>query len=375
MTNDAADRKFLLAAIRLAERGHGGAEPNPMVGCVIVHSGHIVGRGFHARCGEAHAEVNALFDAGGSARGSTAYVTLEPCSHHGRTGPCTQALKAAGVTRVVFATRDPHPAASGGMDALRAAGITVEHAPLPEADDLNAPFLTRVLEGRPWVTAKWAQSLDGAIATSTGESQWMSCAQSRRRVHRERACVDAILTGMGTVRADDPLLTARGVRVLRRARRVVVDRRLELSLESALVRSIGIAPLTVACSAQACLEHADHADALRAAGAQIVEMADGADGWRALLHHVHEAHQTSTLLVESGGGLLGKLIEAQLVDEVWAFVSPRLMGDARAPGPVRGLDPLRLADATRWRVASCGRSGDDVELRLRRSCAEVSASA
>lgn len=366
MPAESATRRFLLAAARLALRGHGGAEPNPMVGCVIVHDGHVVGRGWHRRCGEAHAEVNALTDAGERARGATAYVTLEPCNHHGRTGPCSHALIAAGVTRVVFATRDPNPTATGGMQALEAAGIDAVHHPLPETDELNAPFVKRVTTRLPWVTVKWAQTLDGAIATRSGESQWISCETSRRRVHRERARVDAILTGMGTVRADNPRLTARGTPILRRARRVVVDRHLELEASSALVKTIAQAPLTVACSREAIAGRASHADVLRAAGADVLAIDDGAEGLTALLRDLHARLGVSTVLVEAGGGLVGKLVDAGLVDELWAFLAPIVMGDGEAPRPVRGIDPVRLADCTRWRTLSMARSGDDVELRLRR---------
>lgn len=366
MLADHETRKHLLAAARLALRGHGGAEPNPMVGCVIVRDGVVIGRGWHARCGEAHAEINALAQAGERARGATAYVTLEPCNHHGRTGPCSHALIAAGVARVVFATRDPNPTATGGMQALESAGIEAIHHPLPETDDLNAPFVKRVATRLPWVTAKWAQTLDGAIATRSGESQWISGETSRRRVHRERARVDAILTGMGTVRADDPRLTARGTPILRRARRVVVDRHLELETTSALVKTIAHAPLTVACSREAITARANHADALRAAGADVLAIDDGADGLTALLRDLHARLGVSTVLVEAGGGLVGKLVDAGLVDELWAFLAPIVMGDAEAPTPVRGIDPVRLADCTRWRVMSMARSGDDVELRLRR---------
>lgn len=366
MPAEADARRFLLAAAKLALRGHGGAEPNPMVGCVIVRDGAVVGRGWHRRCGEAHAEVNALLDAGDRAHGATAYVTLEPCNHHGRTGPCSHALIAAGVSRVVFATRDPNPTASGGMQALLAAGIEAIHHPLPETDDLNAPFLKRVATNLPWVTAKWAQTLDGSIATRTGESQWISCETSRRRVHRERARVDAILTGMGTVRADDPRLTARGTPILRRARRVVVDRDLDLDAGSALVRTLDRAPLTVACSRGAHAERHAHADLLRGLGVDVLAIDDGTEGLTALLRDLHARLGVSTVLVESGGGLLGKLLAAGLVDELWAFVAPMLVGDAQAPGPVRGLDPAVLDDCTRWRMTSMARSGVDVELRLRR---------
>lgn len=366
MLDDRAALRHLRAAAALALRGHGGAEPNPMVGCVIVRDGEVVGRGWHQRCGDAHAEINALRDAGDRARGATAFVTLEPCNHHGRTGPCTTALLGAGIERVVFASHDPNPIAGGGMAALRAAGIEAACLPCDACDELNAPFLKRVTQRLPWVTAKWAQTLDGAIATRTGESQWISCATSRRRVHRERARVDAIVTGMGTVRSDDPRLTARGTPILRRARRVVISKGVDLRLDSALCRSLDTAPLTLACSRESLERQATQADALRNAGVDILPIDEGTAGLAGCLSDLHTRLGVSTVLVESGGGLLGRLIAAGLVDELWAFIAPSLMGDANAPGPVRGIDPLRLADASTWRVTSMLASGCDLEVRLRR---------
>jgi len=214
-------------ALALAERGRGRVEPNPLVGCVIVKMGRVVGEGFHRRFGGPHAEVIALNRAGRAARGATAYVTLEPCCHHGKTGPCTDALIRAGVKRVVTACRDPFKKVAGkGIAQLHRAGITVEVGLLRvEAQSLNAPFFKRVTTGLPWVIAKWAMTLDGAISSGKkGPSRWISGPQSRRMVHELRARVDAILIGIGTALADDPLLTARGVKVRRVARRVVDKR-------------------------------------------------------------------------------------------------------------------------------------------------------
>src|SRR5919197_3355884 len=207
----ASDLDWMSRALELAERGRGFVEPNPLVGAVVVRDGRVVGEGWHRRYGEAHAEVNALAAAGEAARGATLYVTLEPCCHHGKTPPCTDAVLRAGVRRVVAAMADPFPQVAGqGVAQLRAAGVEVEVGVCErEARELNAPYLTLLAEGRPYVHAKWAMSLDGKIATRGGDSRWISGPASREVVHRLRGRVDAILVGAGTVRADDPLLTAR----------------------------------------------------------------------------------------------------------------------------------------------------------------------
>src|SRR5262245_49314226 len=205
------DERFMRRALELAERGRGHVEPNPLVGAVVVKGGRVVGEGWHQRFGQAHAEVNALAAAGEAARGATLYVTLEPCCHHGKTPPCTDAVRAAGVARVVAALGDPFPQVAGrGAAVLRAAGVTVELGPCAaEARRQNAPYLTLVTRGRPYVHAKWAMTLDGKIATAAGQSKWISGPESRHRVHELRGRMDAILVGAATVRADDPLLTAR----------------------------------------------------------------------------------------------------------------------------------------------------------------------
>src|SRR5207253_7885382 len=213
-------------ALELAERGRGYVEPNPLVGAVVVHDGRIIGEGWHQRYGEAHAEVNALTAAGDAARGATLYVTLEPCCHHGKTPPCTDAVLRAGVQRVVAAMLDPFPQVSGkGADLLRAAGVTVDVGLCEaEARRLNAPYLKLLATGLPYVTAKWAMTLDGKIATRTGDSKWISNEASRRRVHELRGRMDAIIVGIGTALADDPLLTARPTGP-RTPARIVLDSR------------------------------------------------------------------------------------------------------------------------------------------------------
>ncbi|MFO0783571.1 MAG: bifunctional diaminohydroxyphosphoribosylaminopyrimidine deaminase/5-amino-6-(5-phosphoribosylamino)uracil reductase RibD [Phycisphaerales bacterium] len=252
---------WLERAARLAMRGHGRAEPNPMVGCVVLDAqGAVAGEGYHARCGGPHAEVEALQRAGARARGGTAVVTLEPCNHTGRTGPCSVALMKAGVARVVYACTDPAVPAAGGAEALRAAGVEVLQVPCEAAERVTAPFLHRVRTGLPWVTAKWAQSADGLLVAPPGRDRWISGPRSRAKVHGERGRVDVVLTGMGTVVADDPLLTARCQRPLRQPLRVVWDPRLELLLGAQLVRTAKDWPVVAAC-----LPGADYARSAHAA--------------------------------------------------------------------------------------------------------------
>ena len=227
MTSDTDDERFMARALEFAARGEGAVEPNPMVGCVMVQDGQIVGEGWHQEFGGPHAEMNALKQAGSKTVGATAYVTLEPCCHQGKTPPCTKAL-ITGIKRVVAAMEDPFPPVDGGgIEELEAAGIECESACSEDAArQLNAPYLKRITTGRPWVIAKWAQTLDGKIATPTGESQWISSETSRAVVQQFRGRVDAIVVGSGTARVDDPLLTARPANpadVKRMATRVVVD--------------------------------------------------------------------------------------------------------------------------------------------------------
>jgi diaminohydroxyphosphoribosylaminopyrimidine deaminase/5-amino-6-(5-phosphoribosylamino)uracil reductase len=358
------DLRMLEKAARLAVRGHGGGEPNPLVGCVLTDDGgRILAEGHHGRCGGPHAEIEALRRAGPRARGATAYVTLEPCRHTGRTGPCCDALIDAGVRRVVIARLDPSPEAGGGAERLRQAGIAVELLPCPAAERVAAPFAHRVRTGLPWVTVKWAQTIDGRIATSTGESQWISGGQSRRLVHRQRGRVDAVLTGIGTALADDPRLTARATRRRRVARRVLVDPELRLPADAQLVRTVDDAPLTIACARDA----ADGAAAasLRNAGAELLPLAtDGRDlPLAALLRELVSRHEIAHVLVEAGPGLVGRLFREGLVNEAAVFVAPMVLGDASAPCAVTGLAPARLADATSLRLAHVHRRGPDVLLR------------
>jgi diaminohydroxyphosphoribosylaminopyrimidine deaminase / 5-amino-6-(5-phosphoribosylamino)uracil reductase len=341
--NDSIDRHWMQEAITLAKRGEGLVEPNPMVGCVLVRDNQLVGTGFHQRFGGPHAEVEAIASAGGEARSATAYVTLEPCCHTGKTPPCTEALIAAGISRVVVGTIDPNPIVAGqGVEQLQGAGIRVDVSVCQsECRDLIAPFSKLVTEKTPWVIAKWAMSLDGKIATKTGDSKWISSPASRELVHQLRSRMDAIMVGSGTVQADDPMLTARDVELKRTATRVVVDSKLSISPTSQLVVSANSIPVIIATDADADPEKKQR---LVDCGCEIWEHSPTkrADRLPALLSELASRSMTN-VLVEGGGGLLGTMFDQKLIDEVHCFVSPMLIGGVSAPGPVggEGIDKIR----------------------------------
>jgi len=367
---------LLTLAARLGLRGFGAVEPNPMVGCVIAApDGRILGMGHHTRFGAPHAEIEALRSCarqGNDPRGATAYVTLEPCAHHGKTPPCADALVDSGIARVVCARRDPHPDGHGGGARLREAGVEVVFSGASEAATrLSEPFVRRLDTGLPWVVAKWAQTIDGRIATRHGESQWISGERSRRWVHLLRGRVDVVLTGVGTVLADDPLLTARDVPTRRVSRRVVVDPLLQTPAHSALVRSADVAPVTIACGEDAA--SGPSADALRAAGAELISPPSAGDpdaphrldlAW--LLRRLVADHDATTVLVEAGARLVGSLIGADLVHEALVFIGPRLLADERAMPPAAGLVREAMAQAGVWDLTLVRRCGDDAMLRWRK---------
>ena len=373
------DEMMLRRAALAGLRGSGFVEPNPMVGCVVgTTDGRVLGTGHHRRYGGAHAEVEALAAChanGYDPRGATAWVTLEPCDHQGKTGPCTRALLEAGIVRVVAARRDPNPVAAGGAERLRAAGVACEFSgACAMATRLADPWEKRLRTGLPWVIAKWAQSIDGKIATRAGESKWISCATSRRMVHRLRGRMDAVVTGIGTVLADDPLLTARGVATRRVARRVVVDPSLRIPMWSALVRSAREVPLTVACGVGAVGDEdgmkrrdGEKIRALRAAGVDVLEI-PAASGRLALddvLRWLVSEHDVTNVMVEAGPGLVGSLMSAGLVDEMLVFVGSMVLGDEAALGPARVEGDGSLGDARRWELAWVKRVGVDVVMRYR----------
>ncbi len=369
------DRGLLDLAARLALRGAGRVEPNPMVGCVIVSRGRVIGLGHHRRFGGIHAEVEALNDCarrGEDPRGATVYCTLEPCNAVGTHPPCVEALIEARVARVVFARRDPNPLKGGGKETLLAGGVDAELSELsPLATGVGAPFAKRIETGLPWVIAKWAQTIDGRIATRTGESKWISSERSRRRVHLLRARVDAILTGIGTALADDPLLTARGVPVRRVARRVVADSDLDLPPDSKLARTADDAPVLVACHEELMSAGitASRVRMLTSRGVKLVGVSRSPRGWGLDLAHLLRVlareHQVSTLLVEAGPGLLGSLFDASLVDEAVVYVAPMMLGDEQAKAVATGRVAESLGMANRFKLWRVKPLGDDVELTYR----------
>ena len=316
------DHRFMARALALAECGLWSTSPNPRVGCVLVRAGQIVGEGWHIRAGEPHAEVYALRAAADRAAGATAYVTLEPCSHYGRTPPCAEALLAAGVSRVVSAMQDPNPLVAGrGLAHLAAAGVQVASGLLEaEARELNIGFVARMSRGRPWLRLKVAMSLDGKTALENGASQWITGAAARMDGHRWRARACAILTGSGTVRDDDPQLNVRGLDTERQPLKVVVDSQLQTSPQAKVLQ--GGALLATAHA------ETEQAAALIAQGAELLSLPDsqGRVDLTALLAELgrrgcNEVH------VEGGAGLNGALLDAGLVDELLIYIAPCLLGD------------------------------------------------
>jgi diaminohydroxyphosphoribosylaminopyrimidine deaminase/5-amino-6-(5-phosphoribosylamino)uracil reductase len=365
--HDAPYARLMRRALRLARRGRGRVEPNPAVGCVLARGAEPIAEGHHEAFGQAHAEAAALQDAhqrGVSASGCDVYVTLEPCAHEGKTPPCADALIRAGVRRVFYAVADPG-APGAGAEKLRRAGVSVAEGLEAEAARwLNAGYFKRLEQGLPWLRLKGAMSVDGRIAASSGESRWITGPRSRRRVHALRGASDAVLVGVGTAQADDPMLTARDAPAPRTARRVVLDPRLRLSPESALARSAAAVPLTVATTEAAA--QGDAAERLRALGAEVFAApAAGVGGFAltAVLHHLAAAHEATHVLAEGGATTAGALLREGLVDELFSFVAPRLMGDEQAVPTVRGLEAASMAQVRSLRLLETRRLGEDVLLR------------
>jgi len=359
MSFSATDHEYMARALRLACKGLLTTTPNPRVGCVIVKDGAVVGEGWHARAGEAHAETHALNAAAGSARGATAYITLEPCSHHGRTPPCADALIGAGVARVVAAMRDPNPQVGGnGLEKLRAAGIAFESGLMEaEARELNIGFVSRMERGRPWVRLKLAASLDGKTALNNGRSQWITGPEARRDGHAWRARACAILTGAGTVRDDDPRLTVRDVETERQPLRVVVDSHLETPPTAHIVE--GGNALVVAAS-----EDAAKVAALRAAGAEVMVLPNpqGKVDLPCLLQAL-AGRGVNELHVEAGHKLNGSLLREGLVDELLLYFAPTLLGSGREMFPLPELTDL--AGRRDLKIVDLRRVGADIRILAR----------
>ncbi len=319
------DVQFMNRALELAARGQGHVEPNPMVGCVAVKDDVCIAEGWHQRFGGSHAEIEALQQAGDSVAGGTLYVTLEPCCHQGKTPPCSEAIVKAGIRRVVVAMRDPFPQVDGGGIArLQSAGIEVQVGVREEAArELNAPYLKLIQTGRPWVISKWAMTLDGKLATRTGDSKWISNEKSRAIVHQIRGRADAILVGHGTAKQDDPLLTARPAGP-RTATRIVMDSESAIRDDSQLVRTAKQIPVLIATSDKAPLEHRQR---LEQAGCEVLLLTGTSNtaGVEQLLDELGRRRMTN-VLVEGGGTLLGSFFDARAVDEVHVFIAPKIVG-------------------------------------------------
>jgi len=352
-------------AIVLASQGEYSAKPNPCVGCVIVHNNQVVGQGWHRKAGEPHAEVHALAEAAEKARGATAYVTLEPCSHHGRTPPCANALLDAGVARVVVAMQDPNPLVSGqGVARLREAGIDVSVGLLQQqAEALNKAFCHKMICGQPLVIGKVAMSLDAKTAMASGESQWITGAESRQDVHRLRARSDLILTGIATVLADDPRLTARdglaGLQV-QPARIAVLDSQLKMPLDAAMF-SAGV-EVTVLTTRT----HDEKAQALNDVGCQVVVLPSDDQG-RVDLLAVKEwlgRQAINSVMLEAGAVLNGALLKVGLLDELVVYMAPSVLGvDARSAFDIEGID--RLADKVELALLTVDVLGQDIKLKYK----------
>lgn len=357
------DAVHMERAIELARRGAGLVSPNPLVGAVVVSSsGEVVGEGFHERAGESHAEVRAIEAAGDRARGGTLYCTLEPCAHFGRTPPCTDAIVAAGIGRVVVAMRDPNPIVDGrGIAALVAAGVAVEEGPLRErAEEINRAFVRHVRTGMPYVTWKIAASLDGKVAAADGSSRWITGEEARAEVHRLRAESDAVLTGAGTILADDPSLTARDPDYRGEpALRVVVDSAGRVPADRKVFDAS--APTLVATTSRA---SAASRDAWSYAGAEVVEFSENEAGGVALgelAAHLGK-RDVQGVLLECGPGLGWAMVAEDLVDRVILHTAPLLVGGSDAPGVLGGVGFAPISDARRLVIDHVGRIGADVRV-------------
>ncbi|MEO2050022.1 MAG: bifunctional diaminohydroxyphosphoribosylaminopyrimidine deaminase/5-amino-6-(5-phosphoribosylamino)uracil reductase RibD [Pirellulales bacterium] len=380
-SDDDSDLRFMRRALELAYRGEGHVEPNPMVGCVIVRAGEIVGEGWHTKYGEPHAEIEALRVAGTAAVGATVYVTLEPCCHVGKTPPCSRAIIEAGVSRVVVGCQDPNPQVSGGgLAELRAKGIHLEVGLLAEQiQQCLAPFHKLVMKQRPWIIAKWAMTLDGKIATCAGSSQWISNARSRTVVHQLRGRVDAILVGRGTLEHDNPLLTARIVSgdpgmpdtqraLARTATRVVLDTHASLSPQSQLARTASQIPVLVAVSEDASIDRCKTLEQMGIEVARIPKSGDSRLGqgicMEKLLDLLGQRNMTN-VLVEGGAQVLGTLLTLGEIDEVYTFVATKLVGGATAPSPMAGPGVEQMMDARKLSLVEVEVLEGDIYVRAR----------
>jgi diaminohydroxyphosphoribosylaminopyrimidine deaminase / 5-amino-6-(5-phosphoribosylamino)uracil reductase len=360
MTFSSLDEKYMARAVELSKCGAGDTHPNPCVGCVIVNGDENVGEGYHSRAGEAHAEILALAQADDKARGATMYINLEPCCHQGRTPPCTDSIARAGIVRVVCAMEDPNPMVSGGgFDVLRTAGVDVAFGLLEsEARWINRGFITRMLSGRPWVALKIGATLDGRTATQSGESQWITGSEAREDVHKQRARYSAIMTGSGTVEADDPQMTVRLVATEKQPLRVVLDTNLRIATDAQIVGEDGNVLILTGCSDD------EKRVALESKGAEIVSVDINTGGGIDLQAVLEElgVREHNDVFVECGGKLAGSLLEHGLVDELLVYYAPSVLG-----GGARGMFDTqtveKLIDRPQFRFQDVSQIGNDVRVR------------
>lgn len=356
-----SDQQYMRRALRLAARARGRTSPNPMVGAVVVREDRVVGEGYHRRVGMPHAEVHALQAAGSEAKGATLYVSLEPCCHvPKRTPPCTDLIRASGVTRVVVAMRDPNPRVRGrGIRILRGAGIAVDEGVLEaDAARLNEAYRSWIMTGRPFVTLKIAETLDGKIATATGESRWITGPQARALTHRLRARVDAVMVGIGTVLADNPDLTVRVGDRRRSPHRIIVDERLAIPLDARVLRPAGQSTTYLATT-----NRAPEAKRRRLeAGGAVVLRTTSRNGLVDLDDLMRQlgARQITSVLIEGGAEINASALREGIVAKVMVMLSPKLLGGKNAVGAVGGASPRRLADAVMVGDISVRRLGPDI---------------
>ena len=351
------DTDYMRLALQLAEKGLGWTSPNPMVGAVIVREGRVIGQGYHHRCGEPHAEREALANCTESPAGASMYVTLEPCCHHGRQPPCAEAILEAGIARVVVGSWDPNPLVAGkGLAQLRARGVAVEEGVLQaECDALNQVFFHYIRTGRPYVVMKYAMTLDGKIATRTGASRWVTGEAARRRVHQDRHRYSAIMVGIGTVLADDPLLTCR-MEGGRDPLRVICDSHLRIPLDSRVVQTAREVPTIIACVGGGPARKAE----LEQAGCRVWELPDreGRIDLSVLLERLG-AGQVDSVLLEGGGTLNWAALQEGVVQKVQAYIAPKLFGGAAARSPVAGLGIASPGQAVRLCRTAVTQLGED----------------
>lgn len=353
------DEKYIALALELAEKGRGKVEPNPMVGAVLVKNGEIVGKGYHQVFGGPHAEVHAINEGGINCKGATLYVSMEPCAHYGKTAPCVNAIIDAGITKVVTTVIDPNPITSGrGMQKLKDAGIEVHLGVMEsQAKRLNAPFFKLMQKGLPYVIVKWAMSLDGKIATHTGDSRWITSEESRAYVHKIRGQVDGILVGINTVLRDDPLLTCR-LEGGRSPKRIIIDSNALLPIDSRLLNTINESEIIVAVNKGAQQERVAKLEQL---GCKIIQTKD-TNGFVDLhdLFHRLGGMKLTNILVEGGSRIITSMIEERHVDKVMVFIAPIIIGGEGAKSPILGKGVGKISAAAKFHEISVKRFSHDI---------------